>query len=59
MLDTPLGQLIIAAAVLDDVVALLLLTLLMALGAGRSPLELLIPFSASFGLMVCLTRTNT
>lgn len=52
MLNTPTGQLIIAAAVLDDVIALLLLTLLQSIAARRSAFALLTPVLASAGLML-------
>ena len=50
-LNTPVGQLIIASAVLDDVIALLLLTLLQALGSDASPASMVAPAVASVGLM--------
>jgi len=52
VLNTPTGQLIIAAAVLDDVIALLLLTLLQSIAARRSAFALLTPVLASAGLML-------
>lgn len=51
VLNTPTGQLIIAAAVLDDVIALILLSELQAL-ADPQPLTLLQPVVASVGLML-------
>mmetsp|Transcript_920 Transcript_920/g.2747 ORF Transcript_920/g.2747 Transcript_920/m.2747 type:complete len:576 (-) Transcript_920:169-1896(-) len=50
-LNTPVGQLIITSAVLDDVIALLLLTLLQALGSDASPAAMVAPAVASVGLM--------
>jgi Kef-type K+ transport system membrane component KefB len=52
VLNTPTGQLIIAAAVLDDVIALLLLTLLQPKGGHTSLLAVLSPAFASAGLML-------
>ena len=51
MLNTPTGQLIIAAAVLDDVIALLLLSELQALG-NPTPVALMAPIAVSLGLML-------
>ena len=51
VLNTPTGQLIIAAAVLDDVIALVLLAMLTALD-DPTPFNLLLPFLVSFGLMI-------
>ena len=51
LLNTPTGQLIIAAAVLDDVIALLLLSELQALG-NPTPVALMAPIAVSLGLML-------
>ncbi|KAL1495156.1 hypothetical protein AB1Y20_017021 [Prymnesium parvum] len=53
VLNTPTGQLIIAAAVLDDVIALILLAELQVFEAERvQPLRALLPLVASVGLML-------
>mmetsp|Transcript_53248 Transcript_53248/g.122367 ORF Transcript_53248/g.122367 Transcript_53248/m.122367 type:complete len:637 (-) Transcript_53248:300-2210(-) len=51
VLNTPTGQLIIAAAVLDDVVALVLLAMLQAIGRGTPAVSLLLPLCSSVLLM--------
>ena len=51
ILNTPTGQLIIASAVLDDVIALILLALLQTLGDDGEPYALLLPVVSSVGMM--------
>ena len=58
VLNTPTGQLIIAAAVLDDVIALILLAELHALD-DPSPLKLVMPVFASVGLMLSIGWLGT
>jgi Kef-type K+ transport system membrane component KefB len=53
VLNTPTGQLVIAAAVLDDVIALVLLAELRSLD-DPTLLKLLVPVISSVGLMICV-----